>query len=106
MRAPTGMSGTSLPTTAVNLANQTTNSDVIYPPLHTGTSSLNDLNTSLWSISIFNNASTQSTNGATINMQAIDTIGTTGSYYYAIRVSTDASNLYYGNINLMCLKLN
>ena len=106
MRSPTGMSGTSLPASSVNLANRQTNSEVFYPLIFSG-SQLNNLNTSLWSTSVTDNPGTQSTNGTTINIQAIDTnFGNTGNYYYAIRVNTSKSNLYYGNINMMCLKLN
>ena len=98
------MSGVGL--TGTNLANGKTGSEVIYPPLHTGSSSLNDLCTSLWSISTPNPGS-QSENGVTINMQVIDTnYPSTGNYYYNIRVDTDTSQLYYGNIRLSCIQLN
>jgi hypothetical protein len=82
----------------VNLANNS-QSDVIYPPLHTASeTSIIDLNTSLWSYST-PNANNSSPNGITINMQAYDT-GITGTNYYAIRVDTDFSYLYYGNIRM------
>ena len=39
--------------------------------------------------------------GATINMQSYDTnFPSTGNYYYAIRVDTDESKMYYGNIRI------
>lgn len=60
-----------------------------------------NLNTSLWSYSAINPGN-QSPNGITINMQAIDT-GFTGTYYYAIRVDTDTTKLYYGNIRMNAL---
>ena len=100
------MSGTNLPSTYINLANNTQN-DVLYPPNHFGQASLNDLNTSLWSFSSGSNPGVQSVNGTTINMQAFDT-GFTGpaNYYYAIRVDTDSSQLYYGNIRMSALNFN
>ena len=99
IRSNVVMSGTPLPVTYINLANNT-QQDVLYPPIHTGTASLNDLNTSLWSYSC-PNPSVQSTNGTTINMQSYDTgFPSTGNYYYAIRVDTDQSRLYYGNIRM------
>ena len=99
LRSNTGMTGTTLPVSYINLANNA-QTDVIYPPLHTGTSSLNDLNTSLWSLSTIT-PDNHSVNGATINMQAYDTgFSSTGNYYYAIRVDTDESAVYYGNIRI------
>lgn len=100
LRSNTGMSGSTLPTSYVNLANNA-QADVKYPPLHVGTSDLNDLNTSLWSYSVQGNPGTQSVNGITINMQAYDTGFTgPGTYYYAIRVNTDTVSIYYGNIRM------
>jgi hypothetical protein len=94
------MTGTTLPVTYTNLANNSQN-DVLYPPSHTGQSSLNDLNTSLWSYSVSNNPGTQSVAGITINMQSYDTnFPITGNYYYAIRVDTNTNNIYYGNIRM------
>jgi hypothetical protein len=105
LRSNSLMSGTSLPAQFINLANNS-QSDVIYPPLHSGSASLNDLNTSLWSISTSNPGS-QSLNGTTIIMQAYDTgFPSTGNYYYAIRVDTDQSILYYGNIRLSYITFN
>jgi len=80
---------------------------VRYPPLHSGTS-LELLNTSLWSMSV-TNAGNQSLNGATINMQSIDTNFSgdySGGAYYNIRVNTDSSKLFFGNIRISCIKLN
>jgi len=105
LRSNTGMSGTTLPSSYINLANNIKN-DVIYPPVHTGQSSLNDLNTSLWSLST-NNPNAASVNGATINMQSYDTGFTgPGNYYYAIRVNTDKPYLYYGNIRMSTINFN
>jgi hypothetical protein len=99
LRSNTVMSGLSLPTVYINLANNT-QTDVLYPPAHSGTANLNDLNTSLWSFSTIV-ASNPSPNGNTITMQAYDTgFPSTGNYYYAIRVDTDESRLYYGNIRI------
>ena len=100
------MSGTSLPITYTNLANNS-QVDVIYPPAHTGQGNLNDLNTSLWSYSVQTNPSTQSVAGITVNMQAYD-IGITGpnTYKYAIRVDTDSPSVYFGNIRMTSLKFN
>ena len=99
LRSNSLMSGTSLPAQFINLADYT-QSDVLYPPSHSGIASLLDLNTSLWSIST-TNPSVQSVNGTTIFMQAYDTgFPSTGNYYYAIRVDTDVSRLYYGNIRM------
>ena len=93
------MTGRNLPVSYINLSNNS-QIDVIYPPTHIGTSSLNDLNTSLWSLST-KNPSTQSVNGITINIQAFDTaFSSTGNYYYAIRIDTDTDSIYYGNIRL------
>ena len=100
LRSNTGMTGTTLPITYINLANNS-QKDVIYPPSHIGTASLNDLNTSLWSYSVVTNPSAQSVAGITVNMQAYDTnFSSTGNYYYAIRVDTDTDRIYYGNIRL------
>jgi len=100
LRSNQGMTGTTLPATYINLANNS-QTDVIYPPLHSGSSSLNDLNTSLWSYSVESNPGTQSVAGITVNMQAYDTgFPSTGNYYYAIRVDTDTNSVYYGNIRL------
>jgi hypothetical protein len=88
------------------LANNT-QTDVLYPPAHTGQGNLNDLNTSLWSYSVASNSGTQSVNGITINMQAFDTnFPSTGNYYYAIRVDTNTDYLYYGNIRISSLNFN
>lgn len=96
------MSGVNLPVSYVNLANNIQN-DVIFPPLHVGSSSLNDLNTSLWSQSA-KNANIQSPNGITINMQVYDnSFPSPGTYYYAIRIDTDTDNLYFGNIRIFTL---
>ena len=105
LRSTTKMSGTQLPAQYINLANNS-QTDVVYPPAHTGQSNLNDLNTSLWSMST-PNPNTASLNGATINMQAYDTgfPGATG-YYYAIRVETDSTKLYYGNIRMSSINFN
>ena len=100
IRSNTGMTGTNMPVTYINLANNA-QKDIIYPPLHTGQSSLNDLNTSLWSYSVESNPGAQSVNGITMNMQSYDTnFSSTGNYYYAIRVDTDTNKLYYGNIRI------
>ena len=100
IRSNTLMSGATLPVTYINLANYSQN-DVLYPPLHTGQASLNDLNTSLWSYSVVSNPGTQSVAGITINMQSYDTnFPSTGNYYYAIRVDTDTNSIYYGNIRM------
>jgi hypothetical protein len=100
IRSNTLMSGATQPVTYINLANNSQN-DVLYPPLHTGQSSLNDLNTSLWSYSVASNPGTQSVSGITINMQSYDTnFPSTGNYYYAIRVDTDTNSVYYGNIRM------
>ena len=97
------MTGSTLPATYKNLASGS-QIDVIYPPLHTGQSSLNDLNTSLWSYSVASNPGAQSVSGITINMQSFDTnFPSTGNYYYAIRVDTNTNNLYYGNIRMSCV---
>jgi hypothetical protein len=100
IRSNTLMSGATLPVTYINLANNSQN-DVLKPPLHTGQTSLNDLNTSLWSYSVASNPGTQSVSGITINMQSYDTnFPSTGNYYYAIRVDTDTNSIYYGNIRM------
>ena len=105
LRSNSLMSGTSLPAQFINLANYS-QSDVLYPPNHSGLASLLDLNTSLWSIST-TNPSIQSINGTTIFMQAYDTgFPSTGNYYYAIRVDTDESKLYYGNIRMSYINFN
>jgi hypothetical protein len=106
LRSTVNMSGNSLPTSYINLANNS-QTDVIYPPIHFGMSSLNDLNTSLWSYSAQSNPSSQSVNGITVNMQAYE-IGITGpqTYYYAVRVDTDTDLIYYGNIRMNSLKFN
>jgi hypothetical protein len=40
-------------------------------------------------------------------MQAYDTgFPSTGNYYYAIRVDTDQSRLYYGNIRMSYITFN
>ena len=107
LRSGTAMFGTGLPISYINLSNDT-KTDVIFPPLHTGTSNLNDLNTSLWSYSVPANQSSHAANGMTINMQAFDTgvSGHTGPNYYAIRVDTDKSELFYGNIKISVINLN
>jgi collagen type VII alpha len=93
LRSNIGMSGTNLPTQYINLASNT-QIDVKYPPLHFGTD-LTDLNTSLWSLSS-SVPSSKTVDGSTINMQTYDTgFSGTGTYYYAIRVDTDQSKLYY-----------
>jgi hypothetical protein len=100
LRSTTGMTGSSLPVSYINLANNIQN-DVLYPPNHTFQSSLNDLNTSLWSYSVKSNPGTQSVSGITVNMQAYDTsFSGTGTFYYAIRVDTDTASVYYGNIRM------
>jgi hypothetical protein len=104
LRSNTGMSGTALPDTYINLANNL-KTTVTYPPLDTETpTNTQNLNTSLWSYSTLSSGvdlANRSPNGLTINMQAFDTGFTgPGNYYYAIRVQTDASNLYYGNIRM------
>ena len=98
LRSNIGMSGTNLPAQYINLASNT-QIDVKYPPLHFGTA-ITDLNTSLWSLSS-SVPSSKTVDGSTINMQTYDTgFSGTGTYYYAIRVDTDQSKLYYGNIRL------
>lgn len=100
------MSGTTLPTSSINLSTNQ-NTEVQYPPLHSG-SSLTLLNTSLWSMSV-TNAGNQSLNGATINMQSIDTNFSgdySGGAYYNLRVNTDSSQLFFGNVRISCIKLN
>jgi hypothetical protein len=106
IRSNTGMSGTSLPSSYINLANNS-QVDVIYPPSHNKQSDLNDLNTSLWSYSASSNPGVQSVAGITVNMQAYD-IGIPGptGYKYAIRVDTDTTSLYYGNIRMTSIKFN
>ena len=105
IRSPTIMSGTGWTGTYKNLSNNT-NDDVTFPYNHTTTNSLNDLNTSLWSYSA-NNPNNASPNGITINMQAYDTGFTgTGNYYYAIRIDTDSTLLYYGNIRISSVNFN
>jgi hypothetical protein len=100
LRSTTGMTGSSLPVSYINLANNIQN-DVLYPPNHTFQSSLNDLNTSLWSYSVKSNPGIQSVSGITVNMQAYDTsFSGTGTFYYAIRVDTDTASVYYGNIRM------
>jgi hypothetical protein len=105
MRSMTGMTGTSLPTTYTNLANRQ-QVEVTYPPTALFTqSSLNNLNTSLWTISLLNNNSS-AVNGGSIIMQAVDlSFNSTGTYYYAIRVNTDSTNLYFGNIRMSSINL-
>ena len=96
------MTGSNLPTSYVNLANNQQN-DVNFPPIHSG-ASLNDLNTSLWSIST-PNPGNMSVNGITLNMQTYDNSfpSNNTTYYYAIRIDTDTPKLYFGNIRLFDL---
>ena len=95
-RSSTGMTGYSLPSSYINLANNQ-KTDVVYSP---DTANFTDLNTSLWSFSVLSAGSTR-VNGYTINMQSYDR-GLTGSgpYFYAIRVNTDTASLNYGNIRI------
>ena len=105
IRSDRKMDGTALPDRYINLANNA-QTDVIYPPAHTGTSNLLDLNTSLWSYSSAR-PTTASVNGITINMQAYDTnFETTGQFFYAIRVDVDNNYLYYGNIRMSTINFN
>ena len=106
----TGMTGNGtvpLPQYTYNLAFAGSTADVQHPADSNPTS----LVTSLWTYSSINKSA--AVNGLTINMQAIDAngfyinnnglTGATGAYY-AVRVTTD-TNLYYGNININCMKI-
>jgi hypothetical protein len=107
MRSATGMTGTTLPISYVNMANGKQN-DVRFPPTIAGAVSqttLNNLNTSLWTISLLNDNGS-AVNGGTIIMQAIDTsFNSTGTNYYAIRAQTDSTHLYFGNIRMSAINL-
>ena len=94
MRSTSIMSGTTFNSAnTINLANQT-NTDVQYPATDTP-SSYDGLLTSLWSFSGLISGAGDRVNTVTSNMQIIDyNIGGTGTYYYAIRVSTDSSYLH------------
>jgi len=97
-RSSTGMTGYSLPSSYINLANNQ-QTDVIYSP---DIVNFYDLNTSLWSFSVLSTGGNNArVNGYTINMQSYDR-GLTGSgpYFYAIRVNTDTASLNYGNIRI------
>jgi len=104
MRSQTQMSGTSFNSAnTINLASDS-GVDVQYPPdINTG---YTGLSTSLWTISGLTNGGGAHVNATTVNMQPIDhTISATGTYYYAIRVSTDSSNLNEKNILLYAINL-
>ena len=87
VRSTSPMSGNAfIPNDHMNLAcqlNSITNTDVVYP---TDTYPYTGLGTSLWTFSTANN---NIINGQTIFMQAFDQITTTGTYYYAVRVTHD-----------------
>jgi len=109
IKSMTGMTGTGLTGSYINLANGKQN-DVTFPPGNTFTQSdLNFLNTSLWTTSLLNTGTgsgNTAVNGGTIIMQAIDfSFNSTGTYYYAIRANTDSSNLYFGNIRMSSINL-
>ena len=109
IKSMTGMTGTGLTGSYINLANGKQN-DVTFPPGNTfSQSDLNFLNTSLWTTSLLNvgsGAGNTAVNGGTIIMQAIDfSFNSTGTYYYAIRANTDSSNLYFGNIRMSSINL-
>ena len=101
------MSGTGF--TGTNLACiPYTNNDVFYPSdvSYTGPSGcIPAFATSLFSISTVTNT----VNAFTVNMQYIDSPGSTGSVYYANRVNVSvasgAAQIYYGNIKLYAIKL-
>jgi hypothetical protein len=103
----TGMTGP-LPSSFpyINLANGKQN-DVKYPPASLLTqASLDNLNTSLWTISLLK-VDSSAVNGGSIIMQSIDTsFNSTGTYYYGIRVNTDSNSLYFGNIRMSSINLN
>jgi hypothetical protein len=90
------MTGTSTPSSYVNLANRT-QTDIVIPTDTESIYSQNAFNTSLWSCSALTNGG--KVNGLTVNMQAYDTIGP-GTYYYNIRAGTDNTDLYFGNIRI------
>ena len=109
IKSMTGMTGTGLTGSYINLANGKQN-DVTFPPGNTfSQSDLNFLNTSLWTTSLLNTGTgsgNTAVNGGTIIMQAIDfSFNSTGTYYYAIRANTDSSNLYFGNIRMSSINL-
>jgi hypothetical protein len=109
IKSMTGMTGSGLPGSYINLANGKQN-DVTFPPGNTFTQSdLNFLNTSLWTTSLLNTGTgsgNTAVNGGTIIMQAIDfSFNSTGTYYYAIRANTDSSQLYFGNIRMSSINL-
>jgi len=100
IRSSTGMTGRNLPVSYVNLANNA-QSDVFNPIIDGEDLSL--LNTSLWSVE----AKSSSLKGTTSTMQCYDSnFGSTGTYYYAIRVDADTDKLYYGNIRMFAVNFN
>ena len=102
MRSQTQMSGTTFNSAnTINLASDA-GVDVQYPPdIDNG---YTELSTSLWTG--LTTGGGAHVNATTVNMQPIDhTIGATGTYYYAIRVSTDSSNLNEKNISLYAINL-
>jgi hypothetical protein len=105
IRGQTLMSGTTFVSYGgyINLAGQT-GVDVQYPA--DLPSSYGGLLTSLWSFSGLISGGGDRVNAVTVNMQAIDHhIGGTGTYYYAVRVSTDSSYLNEKNIILYAINL-
>ena len=99
MRSRSEMSGSTFNAfNTINLANES-NTDVIYPNNDKG---YDALNTSLWT---FNETNSQNVYANTVNMQVIDTINNDGTYYYAIRVATNASNVIESNIKLFAIEI-
>ena len=99
------MSGNTIPASAVNLASYVAGpaSEILNPSNSSASAAISAMNTSLWIFGQQNSAN--NTNHITITMASVDTPGTSGTYYYAIRVlSTSTGNpLWFGNIRLTCL---
>jgi hypothetical protein len=108
-RSNTGMTGTALPSSYINLANNS-QTDVIVPQDINTPANTNFINTSLWSFSALTDAT--KINAITINMQAYDTsFNPLQPYYYAIRVAeNNTSNadevIYFGNIRMSSINFN
>jgi hypothetical protein len=102
MRGTSAISNASNFNNLVNLANGITGSDIILPVENSGNIST-ALSTSLYT---FSQQNPNGVNGLSINMQCIDSPGNTGNTYYAIRVNTDSTQIYYGNIRLTSTTLN